>query len=101
MSNQWQIRWTKDQKSRCDFKDKQALFAVGLDAAYGRFENTGTMDSAKASFLWLLSGQFNGGASLSEAIEAALAGMTDLGRERLNSKTIPLFKSAETREGDD
>jgi hypothetical protein len=90
----WRIRWTKDEKARCAFKGDaaldsppQALFAVGVDAAHGRFENTGVMDAAKASFLWLLAGQLNGGKPLGEAIAAARAGMTDLGRERLDADT--------------
>jgi hypothetical protein len=94
MSIGWRIRWTKDEKARCDFKANQALFAVGVDASHGRFENTGVMDSAKASFLWLLAGQFNGGKPLVEAIAAAEAGMTDLGRDRLNADTSTTVSSA-------
>ena len=89
MSTGWRIRWTKAEKARCHFKARQALFAVGVDASHGRFENSGVMDSAKASFLWLLAGQFNAGKPLREAILAAESRMTDLGLERLNADTTP------------
>jgi hypothetical protein len=72
----WQTNWTKPQRNLARRSDK-TLFALGIDGAGGRCEQTGLMEPRRASVLFLFAQAMCRGDTPEEALAFALGALRD------------------------